>query len=294
MPGTDLTALPKITVVTPSYNQGAFIEQTILSVLGQRYENLEYIIVDGGSTDTSVEVIKRYEADLAWWVSEKDRGQSHALNKGFARATGDILCWLNSDDFFFPGVLHAVARFLETDDLIYGDCVSFSDTGSRCLVNRPPRHDPALLGLTDYIVQPSSFWRRSLWEKTGTLNEELHYAFDWEWFLRAQKLGSFRKCDIVFSAYRFHAAHKSASGGKMRAQEIASVARAYGSAEADRHYQFALDHFADLRKYEDLSLRMKGRGLGRHAQLARLASPALWSLPSGIEFDKVRTCFRML
>lgn len=289
-----LTSLPKITVVTPSYNQGAFLDQTILSVLGQRYENLEYIIVDGGSTDESVEVIKRYESAVAWWVSEKDRGQSHALNKGFARATGDILCWLNSDDFLFPGVLHTVARLLESDDFIYGDCVSFSQTGGRCLVNRPPRHDPVLLGFTDYIVQPSSFWRRTLWEKTGTLNEELHYAFDWEWFLRAQKLGSFRKCDVIFSAYRFHDAHKSASGGGKRAQEIASVARAHGGAEADRHYQFALGHSAALRKYEDLALRLKGRGLVRHAQLARWASPALWKLPPGLEFDKVRMCFRML
>lgn len=285
---------PKITVVTPSYNQGAYLEQTILSVLGQDYPNLEYFVVDGGSTDESVEVIKRYESRLAWWVSEKDRGQSHAINKGFARATGDIVCWLNSDDFYLPGVLTKVAQFLAADDFIYGDCLSFSQTGRRCLINRPPAHDPALLGLTDYIVQPSSFWRRSLWEKTGSLNEDVHYAFDWEWYLRAQKLGTFRKCDVIFSAYRFHEAHKSSSGGIKRAQEIASVARTHGSPEAGAHYQFALDHAAVLRKYEDLVVRMQGRGLRRAAQLARWSTPALWSLPLGIDFDKVRTCFRML
>jgi glycosyltransferase involved in cell wall biosynthesis len=286
--------VPKITVVTPSYNQGAYLEQTILSVLGQGYENLEYIIVDGGSTDESVEIIKRYASQLAWGISEKDGGQADALNKGFGRATGDILCWLNSDDFLLPGVLSTVARFLEADDLIYGDCLSFSQKGSRCLINRPPRHDPALLGLMDYIVQPSSFWRRSLWEKTGPLNAELHYAFDWEWFLRAQKIGSFRKCDVIFSAYRFHDAHKSSSGGTKRACEIASVARTHGGEDAGPHYEFALDHAAALRKYEDLAQRMRGRGLQNHARLARWASPALWTVPAGIDFEKVRTCFRML
>ncbi|MEI9897633.1 MAG: glycosyltransferase [Chthoniobacter sp.] len=203
--GRSMTSLPKITVVTPSYNQGAFLEQTILSVLGQLYDNLEYIVIDGGSTDDSAAVIQRYESSLAYWVSEKDRGQSEALNKGFSRATGDILCWLNSDDFLLPGALHEVARqFREPVDLIYGNCLSFSDKGTRSIVNRPPQHDRDLLALVDYIVQPSTFWRRSLWEKTGPLNEAIHYAFDWEWFLRADRIGVLRKADFIFSAYRFH------------------------------------------------------------------------------------------
>src|SRR6202012_3617872 len=143
---------PRITVVTPSYNQGAFLEQTIRSVLGQLYPNLEYFVFDGGSTDESVDIIKRYESQLAGWVSEKDRGQSNALNKGFARATGDILCWVNSDDFLLPGALHEAARRLgEGPDLIYGKCLSFSDTGKRALVNIPPEHDRELLTMVDYL-----------------------------------------------------------------------------------------------------------------------------------------------
>jgi glycosyltransferase involved in cell wall biosynthesis len=289
-----MSALPRITVVTPSYNQGAFLEQTIRSVLGQLYPNLEYFVFDGGSTDNSVEVIKHYESQLAGWVSEKDRGQSNAINKGFARATGEILCWLNSDDFLLPGALHEAARRLEYADFIYGKCLSFSNTGTRSLVNIPPAHDRELLNLVDYIVQPSSFWRRSLWEKAGPLNEEYHYAFDWEWYLRADKLGRFAREDFIFSAYRFHDAHKSSHGGLKRAQEIAAVAKIHGGESAGRHYEFTMEHIELLKKYEDLALRMKGRGLKSHLQMARWAMPPLWNLPPGLEFEKLRQCVRML
>ena len=290
-----MTEFPKITVVTPSFNQGAFLEQTIRSVLGQLYPNLEYLVIDGGSTDESVEIVKRYESQLAGWVSEKDRGQAEALNKGFIRATGEILCWLNSDDFLLPGALHEAARRLEEGaDLIYGKCLSFSDKGTRSLVNIPPEHDRELLTMVDYLVQPSTFWRRSLWEKTGPLNEEIHYAFDWEWFLRAEKLGRFSRADFLFSAYRFHDAHKSSHGGQKRAQEIVAVAKVHGGEAAGRHYQFAIDHIDLLKKYEDLALRLKGRGLKAHLRMARWAIPALWNLPTGLEFEKLRQCFNML
>ncbi|MEO6847698.1 MAG: glycosyltransferase family 2 protein [Chthoniobacterales bacterium] len=290
-----MNPLPKISVITPSYNQASFLEQTILSVLGQGYKNLEYIIMDGGSTDNSAEVIKRYERQLAYWVSEKDSGQSDAINKGFARATGDILCWLNSDDFFLPGILHEVAKNFENfDGFIYGDCISFSDTGVRCLVNRPPAYDRELLGILDYIVQPSTFWARTLWEKTGILNQNLHYAFDWDWFLRASEFGDLRKCNTIFSAYRFHDAHKSASGGEKRMEEIISVASMRGGERAARHYQFAKDNLATLRKHEHLARRIKGRGISNYLEKARWAFPSLWQLPTGIDFNKVRTCAGML
>lgn len=287
--------LPKISVVTPSFNQGGFLEQTILSVLGQGYENLEYIVVDGGSTDESVDIIRKYAGRLAYWVSEKDHGQADALNKGFAKASGDIVCWINSDDFLLPGaLLRLAAEFREEDDLIYGACLSFSETGRKCVINRPPEHNYEELCLIDYIVQPSSFWRRSLWEKTGPLETSLHYAFDWEWFIRAAKLGRFRRSGVIFSAYRFHAAHKSSTGGELREQEICAVAARNGSAKAKRAYEFVSRNIRTLQASERIRRRLEGRGIQSCQGIARWLYPPLWRMPDGVDFDSVRSAFRMI
>lgn len=284
-----------ITVVTPSYNQAEFLEQTILSVLGQAYGNLEYIIMDGGSTDGSTAVIERYQSHLAHWVSEKDGGQASAINRGFARATGDILCWLNSDDFLLPGVFHRIAReFAAGAQLIYGDCLTFSDKGARCKINRPPSHDRDLLGYVDYIVQPSSFWTRQLWERTGSLNESLCYAFDWEWFLRASRLVDFQKCDAILSAYRFHDLHKSSSGGDRRRQEVFNVAEQFSSSGARAHFHFVREHLDELRRYEALRIRLAGRGFKESALWARMVSPVFWRLPNDLSWSRVRNCLSMM
>ncbi len=287
--------LPKISVVTPSFNQGGFLEQTILSVLGQGYENLEYIVIDGGSTDESVPIIRKYAGQMVLWVSEKDFGQADALNKGFSRATGDILCWINSDDFLLPGaLLRLAAEFREEDDLVYGGCLSFSETGRKCVINRPPEHNYEQLCLMDYIVQPSSFWRRSLWEKTGPLDTSLHYAFDWEWFMRAAQFGKFRRSETIFSAYRFHAAHKSSTGGELREREICAVAARSGSTKAKRAYEFVSRNLRTLRASERFRRRLEGRGMDSWQGLARWFYPRLWRLPAGVDFDSVRSAFRMI
>jgi len=287
--------LPLITVVTPSFNQAAYLEATILSVIGQCYPRLEYIVMDGGSTDGSVEILKRYESQISYWVSQPDGGQSTALNAGFARASGDILCWLNSDDFFLPGALLTIAKNFEaSDDLLFGDCISFTEHGNSSKMHRPPQFDPALLGIYDYILQPSTFWRKSLWQKAGPLNQHLHYAFDWEWFLRASRHGQFRKCDALLSAYRFHDAHKSSSGGLQRRGEVCEVARTQGGPVAKSHYDFVLKHFDTLKRCEDLRLRLAGRGLRNSAELCVVPFPALWKLPEDITWTGIRYCLGML
>ena len=296
MSGSLFVTLPRITVVTPSFNQGQFLEQTILSVLGQCYDNLEYIVMDGGSTDGSLEIIRKYANNFAFWVSEKDGGQAAALNKGFAKATGDILCWLNSDDFLLPGVLLRLeAEFREEEvDLLYGACLSFSEKGRKCVINRPPAYDYEELCLQDYIVQPSSFWRKSLWERTGPLDSKMHYAFDWEWFLRASKSGNFRCSNTLFSAYRFHADHKSSNGGEVRRQEIFAVAKRNGNAKANSVYNFVGRNLETLRAFESLRRRLEGRGLKSAPELARWAFPRLWRLPENVDFASVRSVYRMI
>jgi len=169
---------PKITVVTPSFNQGRFLEQTILSVVGQDYPNLEYFVFDGGSTDDSVEVIRQHEAKITAWKSEADGGQAKAINQAFERSSGEIFCWINSDDFLLPGTLWRVARRLreriDRPALIYGKALLFRESSEWGKVQIPGLHDIERLKKIDYIVQPSSFWTKSLWEKTGPLDSSMH------------------------------------------------------------------------------------------------------------------------
>jgi hypothetical protein len=191
-------------------------------------------------------------------------------------------------------LLRLVAEFREEDDLIYGACLSFSETGRKCVVNRPPEYNYERLCLSDYIVQPSSFWRRRLWEKTGPLDSTLHFAFDWEWFLRAAKSGKFRRSEQIFSAYRFHADHKSSTGGVRRKKEICTVAARSGDARAKRAYVFAAENISVLRDAEQLRLRLEGRGLQAWEGLARLFYPSLWRMPAGVDFASVQSAFRMI
>ena len=220
---------PKISVITPSYNQGHFIEQTILSVLGQDYPDLEYILIDGGSSDNSVEIIKKYEHKLAYWISEKDNGQANAINKGFERATGDILCWLNSDDMYMPGIFSFITNEIETTKamLLTGSSIRYLETADGLRTSSHTiikDHKELSLKEVDYIMQPSTFWTKKMWQEVGKLNEELHYTFDWEWFLRAELLKlPVKVVNRVLSVYRMHGSQKTTTGGDKRSVEIINL-----------------------------------------------------------------------
>ena len=230
---------PKISIVTPSMNQGAFLEATILSVLGQGYPNLEYFIIDGGSIDNSIDVIKKYQDKLTFWCSEKDNGQSQAINKGFLKATGEILAWINSDDILMPQSLFLMAHYYSSsegkDTLFFGNCIHFEESPSGVfsygsdVVANAEKYD---LNICDYIIQPSSFWSKKIWEQAGPLNENLHYAFDWEWYLRAKgKKINFKPLTNVIALYRIHDSQKTGTGGFKRRSEIEKIYNRFSKPE---------------------------------------------------------------
>lgn len=206
---------PRISIITPSYNQGQFLEDTILSILSQDYPNLEYIIIDGGSTDNSVDIIKKYEKHLAYWVSEKDRGQTHAINKGFKKATGEIVNWLNSDDLLAPNALSALAAGAAENpdaDFYYGDYSVVDVNGAPMLVRKSaPYLFQSLFWGRQLSNQPSVFFKRSLLEEIGYLDETKQFCMDTEFWIRAAVNGcTFQQIKSELGITRLHAETKTA------------------------------------------------------------------------------------
>lgn len=204
---------PKISVVTPSFNQGAFLEETILSILNQDYPNLEFIIIDGGSTDQSVDIIRKYEKNIAYWVSEKDRGQSHAMNKGIERATGEILTTIFSDDLLTPGALHKVADLFNQADssvsIIHGSTVLFNSKGDiKEESGYPnPSFERYLSGLC--FSHTAGFVRRKYLNYVGNYNEKRHFGMDYDLYSRLLMVSRFQRVEHIFSKYRFHEESKT-------------------------------------------------------------------------------------
>jgi glycosyltransferase involved in cell wall biosynthesis len=212
-PGSE-DAWPRVSVVTPSFQQAAFLERTMRSVLEQDYPNLEYRVCDGGSSDGSVEVIRRHEARLAGWDSERDGGPACAVNRGFATSTGDIMAWLNSDDLLMPGAVRFVASYLARHpevDAVYGHRVVIDERDWEVGRWVLPRHDGEMLLWGDFIPQETLFWRRSLWERAGgRLDESFKFAFDWDLLLRFQKAGArIVRLPWHLGCFRVHDAQKS-------------------------------------------------------------------------------------
>lgn len=228
---------PSISVIIPSFNQGQYIEETLLSIVGQCYPNLEIIVIDGGSTDETIEVVKKYADKIVYWHSKPDKGQADAINQGMNLSSGEVVCWLNSDDMYLPKTLLDIGSRLKgrthKNCLIYGATVAISQDEEK---GNPFGSIPATaafdrfhLTYFDFIAQPSTFWTRALWQATGELNIDYHYVLDWDWFIRASKLVDFEYVRRFYSVYRYHPLHKTRNGGLKRRQEVLEIVKTYSS-----------------------------------------------------------------
>ena len=201
-----------VSIVTPSYNQAPYLEQTIRSVLGQDYPHVEYIVVDGGSTDSSVDVIEKYADRLAYWISEKDSGQAEAINKGFARANGEIMAWLNSDDYYILNTISVVVRCFEQNPdvvMVYGDMLAVDGDGQTINVLKYKQLSLEDLLCFQILGQPSVFFRRSALEKAGLLDTTFHFMLDHHLWIRLAQQGRILHIPQIWSAARYHAGAKN-------------------------------------------------------------------------------------
>lgn len=201
-----------VSIVTPSFNQSAYLEQTMKSVLEQDYRDVEYILMDGGSTDGSVEIIEKYFSRLAYWTSERDRGQADAINKGMAHARGEILAWLNSDDYYFPGTISSAVKIFEQNPdlvLIYGNMLAVDETGQTTNVLKYQQLSLQDLLCFQIIGQPAVFFRREAFEKSGGLDIGFHFMLDHQLWIKIAAQGKILHVPQVWAAARYHAQAKN-------------------------------------------------------------------------------------
>ena len=227
---------PLVSIVTPSYNQAAFLEETIRSVLAQDYEPIEYLVVDDGSSDGSAEIVERYADRLAWWARQENAGQVVALNRGFERSTGEYMAYLNSDDTLLPGAIARMVDELERDPdvwLVYGDALYTDEHSRRTGYLRSREFDVVEMvrRADNHVVQPSTLWRREAWERFGPLNEDGWYFFDFEFFLRFPP-ERVRRIAEPLSTYRIHSEAKSTGAAASRlARDHARLAETFFTSE---------------------------------------------------------------
>src|SRR5690349_12860555 len=245
---------PKVSIIIPSFNQGQFLEASIQSALEQEYPNIEYIVVDGGSKDSSVEIIKKYQDHLKWWVSEKDKGHADALNKGFSHASGDILAWLNSDDIYFPGAVSAAVAVLQSHPevgMVYGDADLIDDVGATVgqFGSKQTSYRQMLRGSV-HIPQATTFFRADVWRQVGPLDLSLFFSFDYDLWVRIAKVSQVLYVPRRWAKFRIHDAGKTIlnddrcypdmlrvlarEGGRSEERRVGKECRARGAREREK------------------------------------------------------------
>ena len=232
---------PLVSIITPSFNQGRFISATIESVLSQDYANIEYIVIDGGSTDDTLDILKNYSGRLTY-ISEKDEGQSDAINKGFKMAKGEIVAWLNSDDIYEPGAVSAAVKQMESNPnaaLLYGEGYIIDENGVKLRRFEYTQKFCfwSLLYFQDYIMQPTTFFRTDALKKVGYLNKNLHWTMDWELWMKLAMKYDVLYTDEFLACSREYGATKTMTGGQKRLDEIRSLMQRFTNDENPYGYE---------------------------------------------------------
>ena len=272
LPEADGMEWPLISVITPSFNQGIYIEETIRSVLLQNYPRIEFIVMDGGSTDQTIEIIKKYDQWISSWVSEADGGQSDAINKGMLRCHGDIICWINSDDWLHPGALFTIAQQLKLNEpaWLIGKAEVTTSLGKRkyikSLSDQVTKKTFRQWNL-DWIPQQATAWNRMIFNQCGVLDESLHYAMDVDYFYRLYLISKPTMCDAVLAGYRIHGEAKTINQSATSIRETADwIARNLLEVNSKDH--------ASVVEYieETILLQKKHNRIRRHQVLGRIVS----------------------
>jgi len=245
-----MNQLPRISIVTPSFNQGKYLEETIKSIIDQNYPNLEYIVMDGGSSDNSLEILKKYQNYLTYWESHPDNGQADAIHRGFTHATGDILCYINSDDYFLPGALWEIARtYIDNPSLkwISGEGIVVNETGEFIRKRKYPFVCyETMLYFENCIFQPAAFWRRDFYFQIGGIDTMLKFSFDYDLFMRFTLVEKPIMVHKEIAAFRVHARSKTSTISDIGLQEHMLIRDRYLPKETN--------------KIKDLFLLLIGKG----------------------------------